>query len=534
MSNCRQHRKMLYGMCLIIISVVFLFPQINYQPYLAQGDHGRDLYAASASIQGQIPYIDYWWVYGPLMPYYYGLFQFMLGATAISVLIGKTLLIILSTLLIYLVLATIVSVPFSLIGGLWFLVFGPEFLITFNHTGGVTLTLAVLYCSLLYLNNQKNKYAAWGAIFSFLLCLVKINFGLISFGILIFSILLSNKLYNKSFSYKEKILYIFGFIALIAGVFGIYFALTSKLPIYEIRQCLPYLASDHPHNQSVLKTSVSFLKSIYFSISENRINLSFAFLIWLCLGYVSIHFYNKKFRSSCLKKIIATFLILFCFYGLNLHEYLLSGVVYRAIWAKSFNFLFIFFIIGLAAADLNRFIRIFLLGSLLCMVCFFGYQKFQQVETVKTKYQFLNFKRGQIFTGNSPQWTNTVTQTTLYLQEHVRSNETFFAMPYDVLYYYLTGQKSPTRHLIFFDHINIPPEQEKSIIAELEKNHVNWVVLSNRMSSQEKGLGRFGVTYCPIIAQYLENNFELAAQYGAWGYSPQWIENHGTRILKRK
>jgi len=110
----------------------------------------------------------------------------------------------------------------------------------------------------------------------------------------------------------------------------------------------------------------------------------------------------------------------------------------------------------------------------------------------------------------------------------------FFALPYEPVYYFLSGKKSPTRQLIFFAHINIPNEQEEKIIRDLEKNKVNWIVLSNRSHSNQVGLGQMGIDYCPLIDKYIKDNFLIVAEFGDWVNPPGWIEHHGTRILKRK
>ena len=101
------------------------------------------------------------------------------------------------------------------------------------------------------------------------------------------------------------------------------------------------------------------------------------------------------------------------------------------------------------------------------------------------------------------QWVTDFLNTTL------KKDDLFFALPYDCLYYYLTGKESPTRQLIFFDHIKIPPEQEISVIRELEKNRIGYVLMSNRIISNETGLGIFGKTYCPLWPIYRQILYAL-------------------------
>ena len=143
--------------------------------------------------------------------------------------------------------------------------------------------------------------------------------------------------------------------------------------------------------------------------------------------------------------------------------------------------------------------------------------------------------RGHIYVGNEPQWTDTVNRITDFLNTKLQKDDLFFALPYDCLYYYLTGKTSPTRQLIFFDHIKIPQQQEIAVIKELENNKVNVVLMSSRYISDEKGLGIFGKTYCPILGQYIYQKFApLIRQGGDWTIPPGWAHNHGVIILKRK
>jgi hypothetical protein len=144
-------------------------------------------------------------------------------------------------------------------------------------------------------------------------------------------------------------------------------------------------------------------------------------------------------------------------------------------------------------------------------------------------------QRGQIYVGNEPQWVDTVNKATSYLDTNLSKDELFFALPYDCLYYYLTGKLSPTRQLIFFDHEHIPLEQEVSVIKDLERRHVNYVLISTRIVSMEMDLGIFGRTYCPLIAKYLGDNFIQTYQQGGDPQrNPGWADNHGIFILKRR
>src|ERR1035437_6145560 len=86
--------KTIFLVLTILSAIIFVWPELNFQDQLAQGDHGRDLYAFEAVLHNQSPYKDFWWVYGPLMPYYYGLFYKILGLHITSILIGRAMLLV--------------------------------------------------------------------------------------------------------------------------------------------------------------------------------------------------------------------------------------------------------------------------------------------------------------------------------------------------------------------------------------------------------------------------------------------------------
>src|ERR1035438_646575 len=102
MDFLKQHSKCLFLLLVIAAGIIITAPYANFQDYLSQGDHGRDLYAAEAVYRGELPYRDFWWVYGPLMPYYYGLFYKIFGVHITSVLLGRALLGIACSVLMYL------------------------------------------------------------------------------------------------------------------------------------------------------------------------------------------------------------------------------------------------------------------------------------------------------------------------------------------------------------------------------------------------------------------------------------------------
>src|SRR3989338_7405669 len=154
--------KNLFAILLVALTgCFFIADQCLFQKDLAQGDHGRDLYAFAAVLRGEVPYRDFWWVYGPLMPYYYGAFFKIFGIHAASVLLGKCCLTLTAGVLIYVSLSLFIPPLMAYLGALWFWAYNPDFYFTYNHAGGIALLLAATYTLLSYIKKAETKYLFW-------------------------------------------------------------------------------------------------------------------------------------------------------------------------------------------------------------------------------------------------------------------------------------------------------------------------------------------------------------------------------------
>ncbi len=526
-----------FWLCLtasLVGGAIILSPFLDFQAMLSQGDHGRDLYAFEQTAHGQRPYLDYWWVYGPLMPYIYAPVLSVLGISIKNVLLVKMFFNLCSGIFIFLTLTALRSPWLGLIGSLWFWAFNPDFFYTYNNAAGITLLAATLYCLTQHILTQRGAFiwAGLGAIF--LLGLVKINIGLATLAGFGAMVIVTNLVHRRPIKEWLPPLFIGGF-ALLACTAAIYIWCVRGLSIMEIRQCFPYVKGDQPYSVTpwqALSMFADFTKQNILFTLTNKITA-----VLLVLAIIqSIYQLTTIKTPSTTKRTFGLFLGgLVLLIILNFHEFLVSGVFYRHFWIKPFQLTLIVSLIAFAVINLPRWIAGALLVGALSVVINNHQANLNELAKIRNPQQFLTNSRLQIYTTNHPSWAQTVNLTTDYLQKNLTRDELFFALPYDCLYYYLTGKKTPTRQLIFFDHIKIPPEQERSVISELEKNKVNWVLASSRMNAtQEPGLGVLGKTYCPLIGKYLEDNFAPVAQFGDWQNEPGWAWNHGTVILKRR
>jgi len=315
----------------------------------------------------------------------------------------------------------------------------------------------------------------------------------------------------------------------------IYWLLLKDLPLYAIRQCMPYFGDDQPYHASPLLVIPYFLMQNWLTLVRTSLGLPIGIVLHGCAFYGAYLLISKKVEKAYRQDILLGLAVIGIFFVLYFHEFLVSAVWYRCYWSIPFLNLFHFVMIAVAFTCMPKALRvcimIFLGGlSALGIVSHIGI-----LQSQKQPYRYLSMDRGHIYVGNEPQWTDTVNKVTYFLNSTLTKDDRFFAMPYDCLYYYLTGKETPTRQLIFFDHIKIPPQQEISVIKELENNKISYVLMSNRIISNETGLGVFGKTYCPIIARYINAYFApLVREGGDWTQPPGWANNHGVIIFKRK
>jgi len=526
--------KTIFLLLTILISAVFTWPDLNYQDLLSQGDHGRDLYAFDAVTHGKLPYKDFWWVYGPLMPYYYGLFFKIFGVHITSVLLGRALLVVACSAFFYLSAACLVPPGLAFLGAAWFTQSRQEFFFTYNHIGGIAAELVIGWCLLSYIRNPAMRYLWLSLAVDFILGLVKINFGLAGLVGIVLSVLWID--YSKKIilnDQKKKFYWAAGAVIPL-GLGIINWLLLHDLPLYAIRQCMPYFGDDQPYHASPLLVIPYYLMQHWLTFIHSPIGVAIGVVLHGCTLLAVYLLISNKTEKAYRQDVLLALAVIGFFFVLYFHEFLVSGIWYRTYWSLPFLDLFHFVMIAVAFTFILKFLRIlifiFLGGlSLLGIVAHIG-----SIQSQKQPFRYLSMEQGQIYVGNEPQWTDTVNRVTVFLNSTLKKDEVFFAMPYDCLYYYLTGKASPTRQLIFFDHIKIPPQQEISVIRELEENKISYVLMSSRIISNETGLGVFGKTYCPLLSQYIHDNFTpMVRQGGNWTQPPGWANNHGVLILKR-
>lgn len=527
--------KTIFLLLTILAAGIFVWPELNFQDLLSQGDHGRDLYAFDAVTHGKLPYKDFWWVYGPLMPYYYGLFFKIFGVHMTSVFLGRALLVVMCSAFFYLSAVCIMSPGLAFLSAAWFTQCRQEFFFTYNHIGGIAAELVILWCLLSYIRAPSMRYL-WGAVATgFILSLIKINFGLAALtGVVLSTLTLDHVKKHPLIMPKKTFYWIAALLAPLAiGI--IYWALLKDLPFYAIRQCMPYFGDDQPYHASPLLVIPYFLMQNWLTFIHSFVGVAIGIVLHGCTLWGLYLLVTHKLEKSYRQNVLLTLGLLGLFFVLYFNEFLVSAIWYRTYWSLPFLVLFHFVMIAVAFQSMPKFLRVFILIFLWGLTTLGIVAHIGSIQSQKQPWHYLSMDRGQVYVGNEPQWTQTVNTVTRFLNTTLKKDDLFFALPYDCLYYYLTGRESPTRQLIFFNHIKIPPRQEIEVIKELESKKIAYVLMSSRIISNETGLGIFGRTYCPLISQYIHDSFiPLTRQGGDWSIPPGWANNHGVMILKRK
>lgn len=538
MRTCPDSSPWIRKACLLLtllFGVFCLGPFINYQAFLSTGDHGLNLYASQAILEGQKPYADFHWFYGPLMLYYYALCLKWFGVGIQSVLLGSVILKLISGLLIFGICVLYLSPMIAFGAAAWFWLFNFDFFYTYNHTGGITLSLLILYLLLLYYKTQKTGYLIAGSIACAALGMIKLNLGFCGIFCLNAGPVLQQMVKREQFPASLK-KYLWASSLLVpVFLFAANWWFVRGLPFYVISQCYQYFGNDtdawaYSTPWQVIINMKEYLISRVRPHNDLMAFTIVCFLAWmaLCVRWMIPSVPKEKRRDEGL--VIATLsMFLVCF----LHEYILSGVIFRAFWAQPFLFLLMFFSAGLALRLIPCKARTVFL---LCLFAVLGTRcamKIQKAGSFKNQNQFLALDRANIYVGNSFDWIYTVTNTTRYLQKHMHPDETLFVLPYDPLYYFLLDRLSPNRQVAMLKFVNIPEEQEQQIVDDLKKNPPRWVIMSNRATMDQQGTGQLGVTYGKRIDQYIKDNYTVDKEYGHWEGTPGWTANHSTRILQR-
>jgi hypothetical protein len=534
-----RHEKMAFLLLTFLVGVLIYITRCDFQPFVSQGDHGRDLYAFKRVVEaGAVPYRDFSWLFGPLMLYYYAVFFKILGVSIQSAIIAQNVLVVLTGVFLYLAASRCMPAPLSFICALWYWAFrGREFFYTYNHSGGLLCLVVLVFALFRYLEDPRIRHVVAGFVAAFFFLMIRPNMAIAVMAGWIATLAIADivrKDPRLRFNFR---VYCYGslFTGLLA--FFLYWLYFRGLPVYVLWESFPFTPQQRTDVTPSLMAAVRYLGDILALITVSSRMWPF---LWALLGVSVFGIIVKQIlmwksaRQETTKAmlVLASMLILI---GVTFHEYLLSGIFYRLYWALPLVLLLMFFLFDYAArGPSQRIIRVFLYITLCWMAILTIKTEATTIASLRTPEHMLQWGDNRVYTYQPAQWFDAVNRTCTFIDQNVPKGEKLFTVPFDTLYNFLTGRDQPTRQWTYFQHFIIPPEQDIATIRDLEREKVKWVLISNRAISSEAGLGLFGRDYCHLLGAYIFANYDAVAQFGWWTTRASWAWDHGTIILKRK
>ncbi len=530
-----RHQIQVFFFLTLLAGVLIFSWQCDFQNYVSPGDHGRDLYAFKRVAEtGAVPYRDFSWLFGPLMLYYYAAFFKAFGPTIQTAILGQNVLIIVTGALLFLIGSRFLSPFLAFLCALWYWAFrGQEFFYTYNHSGGLVCMLVMVYALFRYIEDGKVRHVILGLVAAFLFALIRFNMAFAILAGWIASLFMVDLSRKHPFFRRNARVYLYG--ALVCGllVFFVYWLYFQGQPVYVLWESFPLTKAQRTDVTPGVMSSVGLLGQIVtFFVSSSP--------AWLCIAalfvFGVIHALTRQavpLRESGGKVVLAlvalTILTVFA-----LHEFLVSGISYRLCWAFPLVLLIVFLAFGVAASGLRLVFKVLLSIALFWMAFTTIMHETWMIAQFKNPFHELRWGKNHVYTLQPMAWQSTVRGTCEFIQKNVPPGEKLFAVPFDTLYNFLTGRDQPTRQWVFFEHFIIPEEQDRKTIEDLEREKVNWILLSNRAIARDEGLGIFGRDCCHTLWKYIYEHYELVARYGVWSSRSSWGWDHGVIMYKRK
>jgi len=521
-----QHQPSFFLFLTAIFGIYIIWPLNNFQFYLSPLDHGRDLYCFKRTLDGALPYQDYSWIYGPLMPYYFATFLHLFGVKIQSVLLGQNILIFFSGILIYFTCTIFTRPLFALICALWYWSFRQmEFFYTYHHNGAILLLFLLIYFLIRYIFESKKIFVYGGFLTLFFLFLVKFNIGFATLAGFSLSLFWTDSIKKERRENQNR--QTFFLIALLLGsVFFVYWLFLHPLPTYVVSQAFPYLPSQRISSSTLPEGLIFLLKTSFYTFTGTLARKVFAIFLGFCLLRFIL---RKEDQAGQKKNFLLSMSCLFVMMALSLHEFIFSETMYTLNWGFPFFFILLFFIVEGGLRNLSFAIRILAAVTLFYIAVLQLNIYRENIISFKNPAHLIEIEENKVYTTQLPEWKTILNQTLGFLKSSVSPRENLLIAD-SPLYYFLSGRKSPIRELEFTK--DSCANQGNNIIRILEQKPVHWILFTN-WSSKLKDEDEFGVTYCQEFKKYIDGHYKEAAIWGNWKNPPGWAEDHGTKFLKR-
>ena len=158
---------------------------------------------------------------------------------------------------------------------------------------------------------------------------------------------------------RNSILAAAGLVPLALGI--IYWLFLKDLPLYAIRQCMPYFGDDQPYHASPLMVIPYYLTQHWLTFIHSPFGIAIGIVLHGCTLIGAYLLISKKMEKTYRQDVLLALAVIGIFFVVYFNEFLVSGVWYRTYWSMPFLSLFHFVMIAVAFTFIPKFLRIFIL-----------------------------------------------------------------------------------------------------------------------------------------------------------------------------
>lgn len=504
---------------ILLLTVVFAYIfSIYYQMWplssTSEGDFGRDLYDFYLVSKGQLPYVDFNWIYGPLVPLLYGLMFKIFGVSVLNAVSLWFLIYFIAIVLMFYLVKSFSNAFIGFLAGSTLLISYGIIAQTFNHITGVCFIILALMFTKKYLDTSQPKFLYLCSLSTFFLAITKLNIG-IAFAVPLFFFILLYSYLNK-----KPLLHIIGSIAMLIGLtFIVYGSLIYLSPIDQLHKSFPY------SQKSIMLPVTNFASSLFeadaalitYEIAKHKYFNLFYFIYSLNLWYFIIMFLGLIFAYYIYKKetlsspnLFYILILSFCAIACT-HEFIIAGTAYSLrFWPLISLIVLVSFIAQYLLDNWNTkkyFKPIFIT---FCVLLFIGLSGKLYIASLYQRYynHYCPYQRVKVGFINFP-WFITMFKASEYIKANTLPDEKLFSLPYNMFYNFVTEREQPSRYCEFLYITGLTDKDQQKVIEDIEQNKVKLILYSRKVGGKILGMGNFGQTHCIILDKYIKENYNL-------------------------
>lgn len=485
-----KNTRYLYIVLIVVIVILYMLSFGKF--FLNEGDHGRDLLGFLMTSEGGLPYIDYNWIYGPLMPFYYGLLFKILSPSILIASVGWYFIFTLAIVMFYITVRDSFNSLIAFIATLLFVVYHGFYYHTFNHVGGTLIIIAILFCFIRFIRTEEIKYLHLTSLCLVLLGLIKFNMLLAMFMSCLIGVFLISK--------KELFKFVPSVIVPLVFIYGGFILLSGG---YRIESIFPYsskllMASPDPFIVNILKPlyiapSIASIKSVIILGQYNVLYSKLAYFVVFLISLVTLVsvYKDKKQFHIMLFLVIATIL--------TMHEFVMVGTDYSLrMWTLPILLLSVVYSVMYWVESRLKVQKV--VFGVVVYIALFGFLVNVLIYSANFKALSLERARVDVYPVSFVPFVSSVTQ---YIQANTTVKDKVLVIPYNTLYLFLSDRRSPSKQNEFLYLSGVDEDKENRVIEDLKASNTPLILYSNMVSEEGIGTGYFGKTHCKKLGNYL-------------------------------